>query len=348
MFLSKYKGFKILFIYFTVSFLGILIELAGYFISAPFDFSMLVSIFGRIAAIPPLLFVMLKVFRPLYMQMLRRLNKGWSFFCLIPLLSFILLYLLGRYPISIFDHPENIFPMLLVVAITFLVYGVILIFFRQMQRQFDMQSEQQLLKLQVVALQNQSKAIWESEEKTRILRHDMRHYVQNISTLLQAGDIQHAIEFTSKTGNILEEAKITKYCENPSVNAILAYHLEAAKKEGISVKTRLDMGETPVDAMELSTVIANAIENARNACRMMPEGSAKSIELVCVSKPHFVFECSNTYSGDVLFDKNGMPSSNVEGHGIGTRSITAFAKKYNALIDYQAGSGIFKLRILLS
>ena len=348
-YLSKHKGFKILFIYFTVSFLGILIELAGYFVSAPFGFSMLASIFGRLAACPIILFVILKVFRPLHMQMLNRLNKGWAIFCLIPLLAFILLYLLGRYPVSIFDRPENIVPMLLAVAITFLVYGVILIFFRQMQQQFDMQNEQQLLKLQVTALQNQTEAIWDIEEKTRILRHDMRHYVQNISTLLQRGDMQPALEFIGKTGDILEEAKITRYCKNPSVNAVLAYHLEAAKKEGISVKTRLDIPDkTPVDAMELSTVIANAIENARNACRRMPEGSAKSIELVCASKPHFVFECSNTFAGEVLFDKNGIPATNQEEHGIGTRSIAAFVKKHNALIDYKAHGGIFGLRILLN
>jgi sensor histidine kinase regulating citrate/malate metabolism len=177
----------------------------------------------------------------------------------------------------------------------------------------------------------------------------MRHYVQNISALLQRGDLKPAMEFIGKTGYILEETKIPKYCENPSVNAILAYHLEAAKKEGVFVKTRLDiLEEIPVDAMELSAIFANAIENARNACRRMPEGYAKSIELTCVSRPHFVFECSNTYSGEIQFDKNGMPTASEAGHGIGTKSITAFVKKHNALIDYQANNGIFRLRILLS
>ena len=80
----------------------------------------------------------------------------------------------------------------------------------------------------------------------------------------------------------------------------------------------------------------------------MPEGSAKFIELICVSKPHFVFECSNTYSGQILFDKSGVPISSEYGHGIGTKSITAFVKKHSALIDYQADNGIFRLRILLT
>jgi hypothetical protein len=105
--------------------------------------------------------------------------------------------------------------------------------------------------------------------------------------------------------------------------------------------------ETPVDAMELSAVIANVIEIARNACARMPEGSSKCIELICVNKPIFIFECSNTCAGEVLLDKNGLPISNEEGHGIGTKSIAAFIKKHNALIDYQTGNGIFQLRIMV-
>lgn len=349
LYLSKNKGFKMLFNFCTTAFLGILVELPGYFISAPFAFSILPSIIGRIAAFPILVLVVLKVFRPLYMQMLSKLKKGWGIFCLIPLLSYILMFLLARYPYSIFERPENIIPLLLTVTMTFLIYWVILIFFRQMQQHFDMQSEQELLKLQVTAFQNQLDTIWDIEEKTRILRHDMRHYVQNISSLLQGGDIKPAMEFIGKTGDILEEATIPKYCENLSINAILVYHLEAAKKEGVFIKTRLVISEeTPVDAIELSAVIANAIENARNACRRMPEGSAKFIELICVSKPHFVFECSNTYSGEIMFDKSGVPLSSEHGHGIGTKSITAFVKKHSALMDYQTDNGIFRLRILLT
>lgn len=349
LYLSKHKGFKMLFNIFTTSFLCILLELPGYFLSAPFAFGILPSTIGRVAAFPILVLVVLKVFRPLYMQMLNKLKKGWGLFCLIPLLSYVLMYFLARYPFSIFERPENIVPLLLTVAMTFLIYWVILIFFRQMQQHFDMQSEQELLRLQVTAFQNQLDTIWDIEEKTRILRHDMRHYVQNISTLLQSGDIKPAMEFIGKTGDILVETTVPKYCENLSINAILAYHLEAAKKEGVFIKTRLDISEeTPVNAMELSAVIANAIENARNACRRMPEGSVKSIELTCVSKPHFVFECSNTYSGEILFDKSGVPLSSGHGHGIGTKSIAAFVKNHNALIDYQTDNGIFRLRILLA
>jgi hypothetical protein len=132
------------------------------------------------------------------------------------------------------------------------------------------------------------------------------------------------------------------------INAVLSYYMESARKEGIQVSTRLDIPQKlPVDEMELSSALANAMENARNACRLMPPGTEPSIELVCVSRQQFVFECANTFSGRIDFDKKGCPVSRMDEHGIGTKSIAAFARKHNAILDYQTEGGIFRMRILM-
>lgn len=177
----------------------------------------------------------------------------------------------------------------------------------------------------------------------------MRHYIQNISTLLQSGNPNSAIEFIGKLEKDFDNTSIKKYCENQVLNAILVYYIENAKKEGIKVFTRLDIPQKiPVDEIELSTVFANAIENACNACRKLPAQSSKLIEITCVSNPHFVLEIANTYIEQVSFDENDYPISKNNGHGIGTQSIAAFVKKHDAIFDYQTDKGIFKLRILLN
>lgn len=48
----------------------------------------------------------------------------------------------------------------------------------------------------------------------------------------------------------------------------------------------------------------------------------------------------------IVFDENHFPLSQNPGHGIGTRSIIAFAQKNNAALDYQIEDGFFRLRIL--
>ena len=44
-----------------------------------------------------------------------------------------------------------------------------------------------------------------------------------------------------------------------------------------------------------------------------------------------MIEISTPYEGKVVLDERGFPLTNRPGHGIGTRSIMAFAEKYDAL-----------------
>ena len=58
-----------------------------------------------------------------------------------------------------------------------------------------------------------------------------------------------------------------------------------------------------------------------------------------------MIEISNSYAGAITFDRRGLPVSNKQGHGIGTRSIVAFAEKHNALYLFRTENGWFKLQI---
>lgn len=58
-----------------------------------------------------------------------------------------------------------------------------------------------------------------------------------------------------------------------------------------------------------------------------------------------MMEITNPYAGKVAFDREGLPVSDKPGHGIGTRSIVAFAEKYDALCRFQAEDGWFKVQL---
>ena len=60
-----------------------------------------------------------------------------------------------------------------------------------------------------------------------------------------------------------------------------------------------------------------------------------------------MLKVENTYNGKVRFGSDGLPLSSEDGHGIGTRSIAAFCKKYDASWSYDASDGWFILRIAL-
>ncbi len=61
----------------------------------------------------------------------------------------------------------------------------------------------------------------------------------------------------------------------------------------------------------------------------------------------FLLEIANTYRGEIAIDpKTDLPLPEGEEHGVGTKSMIAFARKYGILLDSSAEGGWFVLRLL--
>lgn len=81
-------------------------------------------------------------------------------------------------------------------------------------------------------------------------------------------------------------------------------------------------------------MFANAFQNSINACAELPE-EKRVIKCKCLCYPNLIFSISNPYAGTINVDSDGYPASDKPGHGIGTRSIKVFCKKYNTTVDYK-------------
>lgn len=67
----------------------------------------------------------------------------------------------------------------------------------------------------------------------------------------------------------------------------------------------------------------------------------------CISAPRLMLEFSNPCLKDVKFGPDGLPLMREAGHGIGTRSIAAFAEKHHAVCSFRMENGWFKLQLAL-
>ena len=218
------------------------------------------------------------------------------------------------------------------------------------RRMADGRNRADMLSMQVSALRRQQSMVAHSEEKIRLYRHDMRFTLHALTAMLERGDTAGALEHLGKSDAKLADTALTHYCKSPVLDALLAYYEEQAQDRGIEMQIRMTLApELPVDETELSTVFANALENAIHACEKLPEGAPRRIEVSAVSAPHFCVEIANTCDGKAGFDGEGFPITHAPGHGVGTRSIAAFFSKHQAVYQYSVTEdGMFRLRFLIN
>lgn len=344
-FFTKDRPAQILFNFFTTVNAFYLTSILSHFILGADEEPIWADAFLRLSIFLLILFVFVRYLREPYRFIATNMKKGWRIIAMLPFLFFALVMFLGLYPHT---RSDNLAAVVFLYVILCVVYYVIFQVFRSTYNMLKAQGDNDALKTQVKALTRQTETIRRSEEQMQIYRHDMRHYIVEVMTLLQSRKTVEALAILGGLDAHILRTKLPVYCQNTTVNAILAFYLEKAQEAGIAIEAECNIPEVlPVEAAELAMVFANALENAIYACGQLGDGASKKISLRCVNPPHLLLEVSNTFDGTVQFDQNHLPMASAEGHGLGTRSIAAFAQKYNSLLDYSAAEGVFRLRVML-
>lgn len=292
----------------------------------------------RAALFTGILYLFSHYFSGPYHFLSENMKKGWWAISAIPFLFFAMVMFLGLFPAL--NH-DNFPAVLLLYVILGFVYVVIYQVFLNTYERIKQGEWSRMLEMQL-SIQRQN------EERLRCLRHDIRHYMAGIGVYLQEGRIEDALRFIDRFDVSALPSNSVRWCENNVLNVILSYYLDLARRAEIQVEARLELPEElPVDATELTAVFANAIENAVNACRRQPEGEARRLVLNAAASPQLAIEIANTYGGEVKFGRDGLPQPLETGHGVGTVSIRAFARRHGASCTFSIREGMFCLRLLL-
>lgn len=274
-------------------------------------------------------------------------DKSWRALTLVPIGFTLLLFLIGTYPVHYVKSIEHTVYIYAVTALMLIVYVII---FHSLVSQYNLQLSEytnSILTAQSESFRKQLEAINSTEEQVRIIRHNIRYNLIVLSDMLSAGDTSGALEYLNSFGQKLDEVKKSAYCSNSTANAILTYYIERAESKGIKTEVQFAMPENiNIDIIDFTAALANALENAVNACAKVSENQGK-LRIRTTESKQYIVEVANNYTGKVSFDEEGLPTSKESGHGIGTRSISAFAVKNNAVLDYDVTDEWFKLRIVL-
>lgn len=186
------------------------------------------------------------------------------------------------------------------------------------------------------------------QERTAIYRHDMRHHLSMISSLLAANRTEQAAEYIYKISGEIENIAPCRYCENDTVNLLLGSFQEKAEERGIIMDIKATLpAQLCLNDTELCVILSNGLENALNAVASLPEGGDRKISLYIGSNRNkLLIEIRNPYTGDVIL-QNGVPVAQDPEQHYGCRSILSVVQRRNGICTFDAKEGVFLLQIAI-
>lgn len=288
------------------------------------------------------LFVYRKL-RHIYLDVQKTTKRGWWIFAVIGLLFYVVITLLMTYPDSITNRPAQLPALLLLFILMPVIYIHIILTLRRQQLIYEQTKQDSIMQVQVAGVLARVSELGEANEAFRRERHDFRHKLKFIASLVETEQYEELAKVVSEQELLLKKTQIVRYCSSAVIDAALAVYIRKAEQLGIPVKMGFAFPESfVVNESELATALANALENAINACMKLPPAE-RYIEIKVLCKPKFVIMVRNAFDGLVEFNEKGLPQNPEEGHGFGTRTIAALCEKVGGYCDFQTEEKVFTL-----
>ncbi|MBQ7011330.1 MAG: GHKL domain-containing protein [Clostridia bacterium] len=318
-------------------------QILNYYITPDSYVFMFVS---RIVILPIFEIYFYKRLRPGYLEMQRHTKKGWGVLALISAIFYVAISLMMNHPVPIIERPEYIPTAILIFLLMPAIYLHIFSTLRNQQKLHEMTERDDILQLQVSNITARANEFSAANEKFRMERHNYRHKMQTIAGLVEKKQYDELKTLVHEYNAAIKETRVKRYCNHTVLDAVFASYLQRAENMGISLRTSLDFpDELSVPEAELAVVLANAIENAINACEALPP-EQRYLKISVLTAPCFMMQIQNSFNGEVEFDDNGIPINHDEEHGFGTRSIAAFCEKHNVFFEFKTEDNVFSLRLV--
>lgn len=257
----------------------------------------------------------------------------------------------------IFDYATNVYTSLLYsgnkVVVEFLGFTLcisyilfIFLYFRKYEEQQETLHQNQLMEL----IREQSKKeldnLHQTEQSVSILRHDMRHFLLAISSMIENDKKEEALTYIREIVNTSDQMAIHKYCKNELVNMVLSAQDEQLKKQNITLIHSIQIPENlPFSDVDLTAILSNGLENAIHAVTDLPVEKRVITLNMHIHDEKLLISIKNPCA-TIPEIKDGMPQSKKIGHGLGTKSIRYIVEKAGGNCQFAVDGNCFVLRII--
>lgn len=349
--IAKYRDFRTLFVSFscaTYVIAGNLFGLLTYHLteSTPISLALAVSVWLVLYA------VLWKVIRRPLLQQQQRRNKGWVLLCIVPALFYVTEYVLFAEQNGVNSSPGTVIASILILIIMAVSYRFETMIWLAQERDNRLLRDKEVMETYSGALEKELEEIQRTEQRTAVIRHDMRHYIGMIAGLMQEEKYEEVKTVLQDMDGMLDAGTPKKYCTNVYLNAVVGQYAIRAAEAAVDFQVQMEVPpQLPFANAELAAAVSNLLNNALNACRKLPDSSQRKMEIHSkLVRKQFILTVSNPFTGTLQLDpETGLPlSDGGSDHGYGLRSVLAFTEKNKGFFDISSENNKFYARMLFN
>lgn len=238
----------------------------------------------------------------------------------------------------------QVFPSMLSV----LYFVFIIIYYAENQKEQAYKKERDFMSAQLKQAKTEFEALSKMQDQTREYRHDMRHHFTLIQGWAAKGDSEKILEYLQTAESDIDAFTPVRYCENGTVNLLLSSFDSKASQAGVKLSVEAVLPEVvSISDTEICSLLSNSLENAITAAASVEDVEKRVVSMkIKEHKGKLLLAVENPYAGEIRM-KNGLPQTDCENHGYGTRSIVAVTKLHGGQTLFSAENGIFSLKVML-
>lgn len=291
-------------------------------------------------------FLIIRYFASSITIILTKPIKTVLIFSILPFAYYLFDYGATVYTNLLYSGSEVVFEFLpFVLCVSYLIFSIV--YFKEYEAKRAAEQRNRLMEMQRAQSEKEIEAIRRSEHTIALLRHDMRYFLNNISSYIERGDTDKAKSYIHEIIVLADKTAMKKYCENELVNMIISSYENKMSENRICFHHSIQIpAKLPVSDVDFTSILSNGLENAINVVSGL-DISKRSITLdLRMNDTKLLLSIKNPYA-DKVDMLDGIPQAKEAGHGFGTQSIKYVTEKLKGNCQFVAKDGQFALRVVL-
>lgn len=229
-------------------------------------------------------------------------------------------------------------------CIAYLVF--LLVYFKEYTQMQEAKQYSNLMELQLLSIQNEIEYVKTTKHTLSILKHDTRHHLNILLTLLQNNNTDKAIDYISKLNKVYDDTTFTTYSKNEMLNSILSIYQMRFIEKGFTLNCNISCENNIFSEIAFCAILSNALENAMHALETITIEKKWATLTISNNENHLLLKLENPIEQIPKFI-DGIPVSKKKGHGIGVKSIVYYVEQLNGQWNFSVLDNSFILRIII-